>query len=236
MSAAAQRGPTETNVGTAANEGAQASASMAAVPVSVADPETASSEAAASVSKALRPAEAARLEAPMLAPQINSAASPAASADSAPLQTVQATSPSAPAAPSAVDINAALDRLVAAREALMPAATALAVDHAEFGEVTIRFEQSTDGRLSAELAAADPDLRRAVTAAVAADRGMSSGAESDGGRSAGTGNPRGSLGSGEAANGERQQRGNDRDMNSRAPAGRQRSEPGSAASQTGVFA
>jgi hypothetical protein len=141
-----------------------------------------------------------------------------------------------PLAPSSVDINAALDRLVAARAALLPTETAMAVDHAEFGKVTIRFEQSTDGRLSAELGGADPDLQRAVTAAVAADRGSSTGAESDGGRSPGMANSRGSSGSGEATPGERGQRGNERDTNQqRKPSGPQ-GEAGTADPHAGVFA
>jgi hypothetical protein len=52
---------------------------------------------------------------------------------------------------------------VAAREALAPAEAALSIDHADFGEVSIRFAHSSDGRLSAELSAADPDSRAPST-------------------------------------------------------------------------
>ncbi|KRA82847.1 hypothetical protein [Altererythrobacter sp. Root672] len=69
----------------------------------------------------------------------------------------------------AVDIGATLDRLVAAREALMPAQATLDIDHADFGEVSIRIEQTVHGHLSVELAGSDPDLKRAVAAAVQAD-------------------------------------------------------------------
>lgn len=111
--------------------------------------------------------------------------------------------------PTPVDINAALDQLVAAREALMPAETALAIDHAEFGEVSIRIEQKADGRLSAELAGADPELHRAVTAAVAADRGSAAGSESDGGRSTLLPGQRNPGNGGDAAAGERRQAGDE---------------------------
>jgi hypothetical protein len=70
---------------------------------------------------------------------------------------------------SAVDIGATLDRLVAAREALMPAQATLDIDHADFGEVSIRIEQTAHGHLSVELAGSDPDLKRAVAAAVQTD-------------------------------------------------------------------
>src|SRR5690606_26518694 len=93
-----------------------------------------------------------RIDAPL--PQITqTAAVSAATAD--PISTVPG--PQAASAPAQVfapaDIAAALDRLVAAREALMPAEAALAVEHSEFGKISIRFEQSSDGRLSAELRA-----------------------------------------------------------------------------------
>ena len=221
-----------------------------AVPISVAAPSAAAppvqatplaagtpiDPAAAIPQKPVRAAEPRRLEAPASGQHVSSSSLAAAQPDSAsPVQAAQVTSASAPA-PSPVDINAALDRLVAARAALLPAETALAVDHAEFGEVTIRFEQSTGGRLSAELRAADPELQRAVTAALAADRSLSGGVESDGGRSTGTANPRGSTGDGEATPGERGQRGNDREMNSRRTPGRPQAEPGTADPHAGVFA
>lgn len=174
--------------------------------------------AAAAAPEAAKPAlpKAQRAEAP--AQPLPQAAQPApALADAAPVPSAQPVpAVSAPAAmPTPADINAALDRLVAAREALMPAEAALAIDHADFGEVSIRFEQRADGRLSAELRAADPELQRAVTAAVGADRGLSMGAEGDGSRSMNLANQRGSTAGGDAASGERSQPGQERDMNQR---------------------
>src|SRR5690606_24442583 len=118
----------------------------------------------------------------------------------------------------------------------MPAKTALSVDHAEFGEVSIRIEQSASGRLSAELSAADPELQRAVSAAVAADRGHSAGAEGDGGRSMHQANARGLAAGGEGSTGERGPSGNARESDhQRTPRGRP-AEPASADPHGGVFA
>jgi hypothetical protein len=189
--------------------------------------------AAADTPKTLRGAGQPRVEIPVVQAS-PSASVPASQPDAVPAPMVQVGN--APAAtPSSTDITAALDRLVAAREALLPAETSLAIDHAEFGQVTIRFEQSTDGRISAELGAADPDLQRAVTAAVATERGFASGGDSDGGRSAA--NSRGSFGSsGEAAPGERGQRSNDQDVNQRRKPGAQHAEPGAGDPHPGTFA
>jgi hypothetical protein len=136
-------------------------------------------------------------------------------------------------APAAAEIDAALDQLVAAREALMPAEASLAIDHAEFGEVSIRFEQARDGRLSAELAAADPELRRAVTAAVSAERGAATGSEGDGARPAQPGGQRAASAGSDAAPGERGSSGHERDRR-----GASRPEPGQAPSdpRPGIFA
>jgi len=192
--------------------------------------------AAAIQPKPVRPAERPRVEASLPSHQsLYASLSPTQPNFASPIQAVQVAS--APAqAPSPADINAALNRLVAAREALVPVEAALAIDHADFGEVSIRFEQSSDGRLSAELRAADPDLQRAVTAAVAADRGFSTGPEGDGGRSMGMANPRGSTAGGEAASGERGQPGHDRDLSQRRTPARPQAEPGAADPQAGVFA
>ncbi len=182
---------------------------------------TAAAEIAASApTKPLR-GEPIRAEAP-LQPVLHAAPSTATAVDAAPAPSAQ-TMPVATASaatPSSADINAALDRLVAAREALMPAEAALAVEHAEFGEISIRFEQASDGRLSAELRAADPELQRAVTAAVGADRGMATGSDADGARPSTLAQQRGSATGGEAASGERSQPGQERDTNQRRGTGR----------------
>jgi hypothetical protein len=135
--------------------------------------------------------------------------------------------------PSPTDIGAALDRLVAAREALVPAAAALAIEHAEFGEVSIRFEQTSDGRLSAEVASADPALREVLNAAVAAERGVSTAAEGDAGRPAGQ---RSQSASGDAASSERGQSGDDRNPNQRRAQGRDQPARAPGTPHPGVFA
>lgn len=87
------------------------------------------------------------------------------------------TAPSAPhlalrvvSASAAVDRMQALTQIVetlaAAREALAPAAAALAIDHAEFGELSLRIDQQRDGRLAVQIEAASPEAHRAVAAAV----------------------------------------------------------------------
>lgn len=145
---------------------------------------------------------------------------------------------SAPAhVPSPTDINAALDRLVAAREALMPVEAALAVEHAEFGKVSIRFEQAPDGRLSAELSAADPELQRAVNAAVAADRGPTAGSEGDHGRAMAQASQRGvAADGGDTAAGGRGQSDRERDFHQRGAPGRSSAPDTPDESRPGVFA
>lgn len=63
------------------------------------------------------------------------------------------------------DFTALVDRLVAAREAMQPQSVTMAVRHAEFGAVQLRFQQDASG-LSVAMASADPDFARAVSAAV----------------------------------------------------------------------
>jgi hypothetical protein len=145
--------------------------------------------------------------------------------------------PGTPAqASSAVDIHAALEHLVAAREALLPAEAALAIDHAEFGEISIRFEQSRDGQLSAEIAAADPEMQRAVTAAVATERGHAAASEGDHGRSAPTTQNRNSASAGDTSHGERGQPGADREQTQRRTAARSPAGEAAADQRPGVFA
>lgn len=63
------------------------------------------------------------------------------------------------------DFAQMIDRLVAARENTQPHAATLALAHAEFGKVELRFSSDANG-LSVALASADPDFARAVQAAV----------------------------------------------------------------------
>lgn len=69
-----------------------------------------------------------------------------------------------PAAERPHDFTALVDRLVAAREAMQPQSVTMAVRHAEFGAVQLRFQQDTSG-LSVAMSSADPDFARAVSAA-----------------------------------------------------------------------
>ncbi|GEM_PF-2174489 len=97
-----------------------------------------------------------------------SATTPALAVDSAPVTT----SLRAQGHEQMADLAQIVDRLAAAREALAPAKAALSIDHAEFGELTLRFDQGQDGRLTAELAGANAETHRAVAHALAAERGQ----------------------------------------------------------------
>ena len=65
-----------------------------------------------------------------------------------------------------MDLTQIVDRLSAAREALAPAAASLAINHAEFGELSLRFDQHRDGHLAVQIAAQNPEAHRAVAAVV----------------------------------------------------------------------
>lgn len=65
------------------------------------------------------------------------------------------------------ELSRIVDSLSAAREALAAKTATLAFDHADFGELSLRFDQRRDGQLAVQLSAADPDAHRAVAAAVA---------------------------------------------------------------------
>src|SRR5690606_36635852 len=223
----------------AQKEKAPGSRSTGAVQISVAqtsESTSASAERAALPEhKPVRMPEQIRTDAPLL--QVTQTAPvSAASADS--ISTLPgAQTVSAPAQVFApADITAALDRLVAAREALMPAEAALAIDHSEFGKIAIRFEQSPDGQLSAELRAADPEVQRAVTAAVATGRGFSMTSEVDGNRSLNRGNPRSASTGSDASSGERGQTGSDRQSNQRHELDRASARQGSNDPRPGIFA
>jgi hypothetical protein len=98
--------------------------------------------------------------------------------------TTPASAPAAPASGSAIsasgevrpamqaqalhDLTRIVDRLAAAREVFAPATEALAINHAEFGELSLRIDQRRDGFLSVQLSAASPDAHRAVAQAVGA--------------------------------------------------------------------
>lgn len=75
----------------------------------------------------------------------------------------QVTAPTA--MPAGHDFAQLIDRLVAARESTQPQAATLALAHADFGRVELRFASDSTG-LSVALASADPDFARAVQAAV----------------------------------------------------------------------
>jgi hypothetical protein len=63
------------------------------------------------------------------------------------------------------DFAQLIDRLVAARESTQPQAATLALAHADFGRIELRFASDSTG-LSVAMASADPDFARAVQAAV----------------------------------------------------------------------
>jgi len=142
------------------------------------------------------PLAAAKTKAPKAAPAAMPARASLPMEHAAP-SSIEATSPSplaaatafsSPQAPAAVhDLARIVDRLAAAREALLPAAAALSIDHSEFGELSLRFDQRTDGALSVQLSASNPEAHEAVRAAVAADRShFSSGGDNGSGNQAQT--------------------------------------------------
>jgi hypothetical protein len=69
------------------------------------------------------------------------------------------------ASDAAQDLARIVDRLAAAREALAPAAAALAIKHSEFGELSLRFDQQRDGHLAVHIAASNAEAQRAIIAA-----------------------------------------------------------------------
>ena len=74
-----------------------------------------------------------------------------------------ASPPGAVSAPQ--DFGTLVDRLIEARDAAAPVGVDVAVNHAEFGKVSLHFRQEGGG-LSVSVASADPDFARAVQAAV----------------------------------------------------------------------
>lgn len=84
-----------------------------------------------------------------------------------PAEPTQASVPALPEvrAPRPHDFGALIDRLLAAREASQPQAVSLALPHAEFGRVALRFHHD-EGGLSVSLASPDPDFARAAAQAL----------------------------------------------------------------------
>jgi hypothetical protein len=91
------------------------------------------------------------------------------------------TAPAGPAQPGKLDFAAIVDRLVEAREAAAPQAVKATISHAEFGQVSLRFDQNTAG-LTVSMTSSDPDFAPAVQAATAS--GNSSGANDNGSNTA----------------------------------------------------
>lgn len=95
-------------------------------------------------------------------------APPQERATQAPSVSATAATPSNHRAEAPADFSTLVDRLVAAREAAQGSLGAQAVHaalaHAEFGKVSLRFEQQ-DGALNVAMASADPDFARSVLAA-----------------------------------------------------------------------
>lgn len=163
----------------------------------------------------------------------------------------------APAVPNSVPVSASpnalpglghsfaavVDRLMAARDAVQADGAvqpvAINLRHADFGTVSVRFEQRADG-LSVALASPDPDFARAVQAAAPAssggDAGLTGNGQGTGHSSPGT---TGSTGSG--AQGQPGQRGATANQPERfaAPAPNPRSTPAPATTDTaprGIYA
>ena len=85
-----------------------------------------------------------------------------------PAMTVSQTDMAASAVVGPHDFATLVDRLIAAREAAGTQPVSLALDHAEFGKVSLRFEQGEAG-LTVAMTSPDPDFARAVSAAIPAE-------------------------------------------------------------------
>jgi hypothetical protein len=80
------------------------------------------------------------------------------------------------------ELSRIVDNLASAREALVARSATLALEHGDFGELSLRFDQRGDGQLSVRLSASDPDAHRAIAAAVA-ERPMFAQSEAGNGQS-----------------------------------------------------
>lgn len=101
------------------------------------------------------------------APAANMPAALAASAE-APADGTQITPARfAAEAPAMRELSRIVETLASAREASGTQTATLALDHAEFGALSLRFDQRADGLLSVQLSAADADAQQALATAVA---------------------------------------------------------------------
>lgn len=164
--------------------------------------------------------------------------------------------PAAVAAPATAPLHAAqphdfaalMDRLITARDAAqtgLPQSVNVALDHADFGPISLRF-QHDQGGLAVSVASPDPDFARAVQAAIPAatasagsdtasrDNGPGAGAQGWTGQSAARGDA--SAAGGEA--GQRPSRGTPFETADAAPAANRSAEARdpSATRQRGIFA
>ena len=135
------------------------------------------------------------------------------------------------------DLTRIVDRLAAAREAFTPAAAALAVKHADFGELSLRFDQQRDGHLAVQLSAADPDAHRAVAAAVS-ERGAAAPADSHTGSSQSQAQARGGVAAERDGNGSSTAGGNAprQGQPQQRDSARQNGGPDGGAQRAGIFA
>ena len=69
-----------------------------------------------------------------------------------------------------VDFATLVDNLARAREEASPRAVTASINHAEFGHVTLRFDQSEDRGMSVAMSSVDPGFARAVSATAEAAR------------------------------------------------------------------
>lgn len=168
--------------GTAPAQVPATSAQTAAVPAPAPLPET-GADLAASVGAAARTITAS-LEKPINAerpaaslalatpPAVTGGElTPAASAPlpgTLPTSTPTTATPQSATASAPLDVARIVETIARAREEAQPAAVEVSVRHAEFGPVSLRFEQDK-GDLTVALRNADPDFFRAVSAATASD-------------------------------------------------------------------
>jgi len=181
-------------------------------------------------------------------------ATQAGEAQAAPLSFAPAALPASPnvaalataPGPALQDISAIVARLASAREALAPATASLSLDHAEFGELRLRFEQQQDGQLVVGLSASNAEAHRAVAAALAAERNPFTGGDRPGEQQQQNGQPRTASGGGSLDRGTGSgshsgdqsgsgQARHDTPRNAPAPQGR-RSAGGHETRQGGIFA
>ena len=136
---------------------------------------------------AVRPEGAPLVTAPAMPVEVRPGADSIAASQTAPFTSASAVPAASPDFPSPTlhfparhDFAALIDRLVEARQAAqatMSSQTVVAaVNHAEFGPLSLQFQQDAAG-LSVTLAGNDPDLARAVQAAAPAGQSGTSGSE-----------------------------------------------------------